>query len=95
MSFFSIANTLLTMLGDEVYLSSSYKSLRNGSTKLRVCHLGIGSVDTRHGYPDLKIRAMGTAIHCLLPAVAIKIVHQAQLARATMCMLRESSHLLK
>lgn len=35
MSFFSIANTLLlTMVGDDVYLNSSYKSLSNGSTKL-------------------------------------------------------------
>ena len=58
------------MLGDEAYLSSSYKSLCNGSTKLRVCHLGIGSVDTLLGYPDSKFREMGTTMHCLRPTVA-------------------------
>ena len=68
MSFFTIADKLLTMLGHEVCLSSCYKSQCEESAKFKVGHMSIGSVDTLHGYPDAKIRAMGTSVHCLRPA---------------------------
>ena len=68
-SFFSIAKTLLTVLGDEVCLNSTYKSLCKDSDKLKIGHMRIGSKDTLHGYPDSKIRALGSATHCMRPTI--------------------------
>ena len=65
-SFFSVVKEVLALLGDEVCLSSNvYDTLEDAPDNITIDHIGIGSVETLHGYPDSNIRATKSAINCV------------------------------
>lgn len=69
--FLSIVDNLLCLMGERVHLALSYtKDLDQRkvvSPNIDVLHIGIGSKETLHGYPDCKVRGKHSNIHIVFP----------------------------
>lgn len=73
-SFFAIAKELLSKLGSEVMLShDTYtKMVMEDSSvpkNVRVSCLGLGTLETWHGYPDARVRATSMETEVLSPSL--------------------------
>ena len=52
-----------------MYLASSYNIPDNfTSTNIEITHMGIGSDQILHGYPDARIRARSSEMHVIVPS---------------------------
>ena len=64
--FVSIMKNLFTKICERVYLSSSYDVTENFSDPIiERTHIGIGSAQTLHGYPDSRVRAKNSEVHLI------------------------------